>query len=134
MIGEIAVHLTEEKEKAIGEIDQLKRSMIEDVKNEKNKIIRDLQANAPTYLRKSFTWAGVGFLILVGLTLLVPWLQLWTRPHLDKYVADSVDKHLLTSFEVPATLLPDAVKDLNKRVDDLNAKIDRLGSTSQKKK
>jgi deoxycytidine triphosphate deaminase len=151
MIGELAAHLTEEKAKAVKSLAEegvkiadgleLKTlaltKQLSDAKNDltkaKDDLVSDLQKNAPTYLLRSFAWAGAGFAILVALTLCVPWLQQWTRPNLDEYIAESVDKHLLTSFEMPATLVPDAVKDLNKRLDDLNTKVDKIAPTQKSK-
>ena len=144
MVGEIATHLQDEKEKAIRdlaeektniatEFESQKNAIVSTFDEEKRKIINELKADAPTYFRKSFTWAGVGFVILVALTVCVPWIQKWTRPNLDDSIAEAVDKRLLKNFEVPANVLPDAVISLNKRIDDLNAKIDALDKQSPKK-
>jgi 2-polyprenyl-3-methyl-5-hydroxy-6-metoxy-1,4-benzoquinol methylase len=95
--------------------------------------VKRLQDDAPTYLRKSFTWAAVGFAILLTATVSIPWIQKWTSPNLADYVAASVDRHLLSAFEAPA-VLPDAITNLNKRLDELSEKIQGLQAGRQTKK
>jgi deoxycytidine triphosphate deaminase len=143
MVGEMTARVINEREdalrslitertKIVNEFETQKTAIVSALSDEKRKIVSELKADAPTYFRRSFAWAGAGFAILVAVTIFVPWIQEWTRPDLDDYVAKSVDKRLLSNFEVPANVLPEGVI-LNKRIDDLNTKIDELEKHDQKR-
>jgi len=64
-----------------------KQALFDDLKEEKNRILKTIEDNikedAPKWMKRTFLWAGLGFLVLVTAVNFVPYLQGFIQPDLN---------------------------------------------------